>query len=176
MAGYTRTPGQAVPIQLADTVKLETDGLVIARSSGKGVLCRNDTGNEQMPWGIALNSTLSAAHYGYLSEPKVYHAGKDIGEIAVVRNGQVRIALAAASTRNADIEIGDWLAVSTTQAQAGKVDRFAYATAAANEAAVLAELLKRDRIVGMAEEKVEDDDADKTHILASIIIRGGIGP
>lgn len=183
MGGYSREPGQAVPIALKDDVSLDDSGYVISLNAGKA----RKADATDVIYGIALWSTESARHYAFDSKKRVYNDGDEIGDIAIARTGQVRVKLAPASSRSVAIAIGDELAVSADainngHAEAGTVDRSiadpsanGFANATPNIAGIKAEMLRRERVVGIAEEAIAAD-AINSHVLCSLRIHGGVGP
>lgn len=165
MAGYTRTPGQAINLELASGVKLEKDGMIIALdAAGKGKLCTNtDT-----PYGIALNSTMDVQKYNLIGE-KVYKSG---GQIAIVRSGQVKVPYAT----NSGVSKGAELIATTDSAAVGNGHCESSAKATITTAAhLVAELKRRKRLIGIADESISSGTIGRP-ILVSLKIQQGLGP
>ena len=166
MAGYTRTPGQAVPATLKSGVAAKQDGLVMALETDGTV---NLATNTALPYGILNQSTKKSAEYGV--GVTAYREG---GPIALLRSGQAKIPVA---NGNVAIKKGDELAVKA--GNNGKVDKSAAAASITTVTNVLTELARRDNTVGIAEEDIPAGTSEapgKSHVLTSLKIRGGIGP
>ena len=169
MSGYTRTPGQAVPLTLASSTSLNQSGLVLTlNGSNKGILA----GATSTPYGIALDNTMDAAKFGLTGE-KSYKSG---AIVAVVRNGQIKLPVV---DNNSAISKGDPVQVSGTAT--GKVDKSVIPTEVSltTSALIAAEIKRQDRVVGIAEENVDAGTASEPgqeYVLVSISIQKGVGP
>lgn len=166
MAGYTRTPGQAINVKLKDGVKLEYSGMVISLdSNGEGILATATS----TPYGIALNSTMDVQKFNLVGR-KVFKTG---GQISVVRGGQIRMALAKA---HGNITKGVEMKVSATAADIGRVGPTAAISTIDTVAKVVTEMDRQKLIVGIAEETLASGNTDGRYVLVSLRIQQGLTP
>jgi len=90
-AGRARDVGQSFTRKLKSTEDLDRDNMVVALdgTTGNVKVC---TGTDT-PYAIAPYSTLDETSVYLSTDNKVYKTGSQIGEIPLIRSGQVRLKL-----------------------------------------------------------------------------------